>query len=223
MLIEEQINEVLDCHNGLVFNSSSNTLEGELFLPDGDSYDVLINLNNYPRIFPTVHEIGGRIPKKMDRHVYPDSGSCCFTTRAKSQILLKTVVKSLLDFIDKILIRYLENNSFYELNKHYYTEEYSHGKLGIIEGYKDILQIDDTIKVAKTLINVAKSKKLIIHQNCYCDSGRRLRKCLRGKHLNNLRKLYMVDKDILMQDLNSFNEAIDVYLEEQKSKKENIN
>ena len=219
----DQINEVLNCHNGLVFNSSSNTLEGELFLPDGDSYDVLINLNNYPRIFPTVHEIGGRIPKKMDRHVYPDSGSCCFTTRAKSQILLKTIVKSLLDFIDEILIRYLENNSFYELNKRYYTEEYSHGKLGIIEGYKDILQIDDTIKVAKTLINVAKSKKLIIHQNCYCDSGRRLRKCHRGKHLNNLRKLYMVDKDILMQDLNSFNEAIDVYLEEQKSKEENIN
>lgn len=220
MPIEEQINEVLDFHDGLVFNSINNTFEGELFLPDGDSYDVLININSYPNTFPTVHEIGGRIPKKMDRHIYPESGSCCFTTGAKSQILLKTVVKSLLDFVDEILIRYLENNSYYELNNRYYTEEYSHGKLGIIEGYKDILQIDDTIKVARTLIKVAKSKKLVIHQNCYCESGRKLRKCYRGKHLNNLRKLYMVDKDILMNDLNSFNEAIDDYFEEQKIKEE---
>jgi hypothetical protein len=219
MLIEEQINEVLDLHDGLVFNSINNTFEGELFLPDGDSYDVLININSYPNTFPTVHEIGGRIPKKMDRHIYPNSGSCCFTTRAKSQILLKTVVKSLLDFIDEILVRYLENNSYYELNNRYYTEEYSHGKLGIIEGYKDILQVDDSIKVARALIKVVKSKKFVIHQNCYCDSGKKLRKCHRGIHLSNLRKLYMVDKEILKQDLNSFNEVINVYLEEQKIKK----
>jgi hypothetical protein len=218
MLINEQINEVLDFHDGLVFNSINNTFEGELFLPDGDTYDVLININSYPNTFPTVHEIGGRIPKKMDRHIYPESGSCCFTTVAKSQILLKTVVKSLLDFVDEILIRYLENNSYYELNNRYYTEEYSHGKLGIIEGYKDILQIDDTIKVAKILLKVAKSKTLVIHQNCYCESGRKLRKCYRGKHLNNLRKLYMVDKNILMNDLYSFNEAIDNYLEDKKNK-----
>ncbi|WP_288954512.1 hypothetical protein [uncultured Polaribacter sp.] len=220
MHLNDQIKEVLDVHNGLIFNSIKNTLEGELFLLDGDSYEVLIDLNSYPRIFPTVYETGGRIPVKMDRHVYPDSGSCCFTTRAKSQVLLKTVVKSLLDFIDEILIRYLENNSYYELNNHYYSEEYSHGKLGIIEAYKDILQIDDPIKVAKTLIKAVKSKKMVIHQNCYCDSGRRLRKCLKGKHLSNLRKLYMVDKDILKQDLNSFNDAINVYLDEQKLKKE---
>lgn len=219
MHLNEQINEVLDFHDGLVFNSISNTLEGELFLPDGDSYEVLIDLKNYPRFFPNVHEIGGRIPWKMDRHIYPDSGSCCFTTRAKSQILLKTVVKSLLDFIDEILIRYLENNSFYELNGSYYTEEYSHGKMGIIEGYKDTLQIDDSIKVAKTLIRVAKSKKLVIHENCYCDSGRRLRKCFKGKHLNNLRKLHLVDKVILNQDLINFNEAIEVYLKEQRKNK----
>ena len=220
MRIEEQIKEVLDFHNGLVFNSNINTFQGELFLPDGDSYEVTINLKNYPNIFPTVHEIGGRIPRKMDRHVYPDSGSCCFTTRAKSQILIKTVVKSLLDFIDEILIRYLENNSYYELNNRYYTEEYSHGRLGIIEGYKNILGIDDKIKIARTLINATKNKKLLIHQNCYCDSGRRLRKCLKGKHLSNLRKLYMVDEEILKQDLNSFSEAIDTYLEEKKKEVE---
>jgi hypothetical protein len=214
MLIEEQIDEVLSVHRGLEFNPTANVLQGEIFLPDGDSYDIKMVLDSYPRLFPTVYEVGNRIPRKMDRHIYPDSGSCCFTTRAKSQILLKTVIKTLLLFIDEILIRYLENNSFYEINKRYYTEEYNHGNLGIIEGYKDILQIDDTIKTAKAIIQVARNKKLVIHQNCYCGSGRRLRKCHRGKHLNNLRKLYIVEKYILQQDLNSFNDAIDAYLEE---------
>lgn len=214
MLIDEQIEEVLSFHTDLVYISDSNSLEGELFLPDGDSYEVSIGLNSYPNLFPTVHEIGGRIPRKMDRHIYPDSGSCCFTTRAKSQILLKTVIKSLLEFIDDVLIRYLENNSYFEINKRYYTEEYAHGKLGIIQGYKDILQIDNTIKTAKAIIKASNDKKLVIHQNCYCGSGRRLRKCNRGKHLTNLRKLYMVNRDILKQDLFSFSEAIDAYLEE---------
>lgn len=222
MDLQEQINDVLEFHKGLVYNSLSNTLEGEIFLPDGDCYDVSILVDGFPKNFPRVSENGGRIPKKMDRHVYPDSGNCCFTTRAKSQILLKTVLKSLLDFVDEILIPYLENNSYYEINNEYYTEEYSHGNLGIIEGYKDILQIDDTIKVAKTMINAVKSKKLVIHQNCYCGSGRRLRKCCRGKHLNNLRRLYMVDKDVIEQDLNSFNEAIDNYLKEQERLNEEL-
>lgn len=214
MLIEEQIEEVLDSYNRLSYNSANNSLVGELFLPDGDSYEVNIELGNYPNLFPTVYETGGRIPKKMDRHIYPDSGSCCFTTRAKSQILLKTIIKSLLNFIDEILIPYLENNSYYEINKKYFTEEYSHGKYGIIEGYKDILQIDDTIKVAKAIVRAVKNKKLIVHQNCYCGSGKRLRKCYRGKHLNNLRKLYLVDKSVLNQDLNSFKEEIEAYLED---------
>ncbi|WP_456438782.1 hypothetical protein [Psychroserpens sp.] len=220
MHIDEQIKEVLSFHPDLVYKSHSNSFEGELFLPDGDSYEISICLTSYPNLFPTVREIGGRISRKMDRHIYPDSGSCCFTTRAKSQILLKTVVKSLLAFIDEILIRYLENNSYFEINKRYYTEEYAHGKLGIIQGYKDILQIDDTIKTAKAIIKASNDKKLVIHQNCYCGSGRRLRKCNHGKHLNNFRKLYLVEKDILRQDLFSFNEVIEAYLEEKKNEQQ---
>lgn len=212
MQINEQIAEVLEKHNSLLYNEETNTLSGSLFLPDGDSYDVVMELSNYPRFFPTVYEIGGRIPKKMDRHIYPDIGSCCFTTTAKSQILLKTKITTLLKFIDEVAVKYFENNSFYEINKKYFGEEYSHGYNGIIEGYKDILKIDDVIIVARVINQAIRYKSLKIHQDCYCGSGRRLRKCNKAKHLNNLRNLYLVDKDVLNNDLKKFKEVIDAYI-----------
>ncbi|OIQ22184.1 MAG: hypothetical protein BM557_02070 [Flavobacterium sp. MedPE-SWcel] len=216
MDIKVQIEDVLSFHKGLEYKPENNSLEGELFLPDGDSYDVVINLNSYPRLFPIVYETGGRIPVKMDRHVYPESGSLCFTTRARCQILLKTIIKSLLDFINEILIRYLENNSIYEIDKKYPTEEYPHGKRGRIEGYKDILELDDVISTARAMLMACLERPLVIHQNCYCGSKRRLRKCCRKKHLANLRKLYLVDVDILNQDLNDFKDEIDAHLEKRK-------
>ncbi|WMI70080.1 hypothetical protein [Mangrovimonas sp. YM274] len=214
MQISDQIDDVLCRHRGLYYNSKNNTLEGELFLPDGDGYSIYMELDLYPRFFPTVYETGGRIPHKMDRHIYPDSGSCCFTTRAKSQVLLKTSIKSLLEFIDEIVVRYFENNSYYEINKKYFSDEYSHGDNGIIEGYKDILGINDTIKAARLILQAAKAPKLKIHQDCYCGSGKRLRKCKNGSHLNQLRQLYLIDKDVLKNDMLAFKDAIDTYMTE---------
>jgi hypothetical protein len=216
MEIKNQIAEVLEKHIGLRYSQSENLLVGELFLPDGDSYEVLINLIGFPESFPEVHETLGRIPIKMDRHMYPGSSSCCFTTRAKSQIMLKTKIFTLLDFVDEILIRFLENNSFFEINKHYFGDEYSHGKKGIIEGYKDILKIDDTIKVSQAVIHAATNKSLKQHQNCYCGSGRRLRKCNNGKHIIYFRNLFLLDKSILKSDLSNFQEAVDNYLAAKK-------
>lgn len=212
MDVNDEIKEVLAKHKSLVYHLESNSLGGELFLPDGDSYEVRIDLDSYPRFFPTVYEVGSRIPIKMDRHIYTDSKACCLTTRAISQILLKTKIKSLLDFIDEIVIRYFENNSFFEINGYYFGQEYSHGKQGIMEAYKDILQIDDAIQVAKALIQVSDNKSLKLHQNCYCSSGRRLRKCTNGKHLMNFRKLFLIEKDVIKSDLQSFEEEIDKYL-----------
>ena len=87
MDISNQIDEVLAKHKGLIYHLEENALSGELVLPEGDNYEIRIVLEQYPQFFPMVYETGGRIPVKMDRHMYTDSGSCCFTTSAKSQIL----------------------------------------------------------------------------------------------------------------------------------------
>lgn len=194
--MEKGIKEVLEKHQGLEYYSAKNTLEGELFLSSGDSYEVLINLNPYPRFFPTVKETGGRIPPKADRHIYEQYGTCCFTTSAKSQILLKTEISSLLKFIDEIVIRYFENNSYYEIHGHYFGEEYNHGIEGILEGYQDILEIND-LKIVLWLIHQRiENQKLRPNDLCYCGSGIKIKKC----HPKNYGEFRLIEKMILKKD-----------------------
>jgi len=211
MGISKEIEDVLTKHKGLVYHLGSHSLSGELFLPDDDSYDVVIKLDMYPELFPTVLEVGGRIPNKLDRHMYVDSGSCCFTTAAKSQVLLKTKIKSLLTFIDEIVIRYFQNNSYFEINKKYCYDEYDHGSMGIVQSYQDILDINDVKSIGRLMLQRLQNKKLSIRDLCYCNSGQSLKKCNSGLHCNNYRLFRMIDKEILHNDLKYFKNVLKIY------------
>lgn len=204
MDINKEIEDARLKHKSLVYHLESNSLSGELFLPDGDSYDVRIELEPYPTFFPTVYEIGGRIPVKMNRHIYTDTSSCCFTTGAKSQILLKTKITSLLKFIDEIVVRFFENNSYYEINGAYCYDEYDHGSSGIVQSYQDILGIEDFISIVRLIGDRLQNKKLRIKNLCYCNSGQNLKKCNAGLHSNNYRLFRMIDKEVLLNDLKHF-------------------
>lgn len=210
MVINSQIDEVLKKHKGLIYHLKDNTLSGELFLPEDDSYDLLIELDSYPSFFPTVYETGGRIPMKMSRHMYTDTGSCCFTTGAKSKVLLKTKITTLLKFIDEIVIRYFENNSYYEINDKYCYDEYDHGSLGIVQSYQDILGITDIKSIARLMIQRLQNKKLRIKDVCYCNSRQNLKKCNRGLHCSNYRLFRMIDKELLYNDLKHFKSVLNI-------------
>ncbi|WP_339916933.1 hypothetical protein [Yeosuana marina] len=210
MDISKEIEEVLLKHQGLVYHLESNSLSGELFLPHGDSYDLIIKLEPYPKFFPWVYEVGGRIPIKMDRHIYTDTGSCCFTTAAKSQILLKTKITSLIKFIDEIVVRYFENNSYYEINRTYYYDEYDHGSRGVVQSYQDILEISDTKSIGRLMLQRLQNKKLTIRDLCYCNSGQSLKKCSYGSHCYNYRLFRMIDKDVLYNDLKHFKNVLKI-------------
>lgn len=210
MDISREIEAVLTKHKGLVHHLNNNSLSGELFLPDGDCYELVIELDSYPKLFPKVFETGGRIPIKMDRHMYTDTGSCCFTTGAKSQILLKTKITTLLKFIDEIVVRYFENNSYYEINREYCYEEYEHGSLGVVQSYQDILGITDIRSIAKLMLLRLDNKKLRIRDLCYCDSGENLKKCNNGLHCSNYRLFRMIDKELLYNDLRHFKNVLKI-------------
>ncbi|MFK7806974.1 MAG: hypothetical protein AB8F74_04145 [Saprospiraceae bacterium] len=208
MHFKDELDAVLAKHRGLVYHLDNNSLSGELFLPDGDSYEVQIKLDRYPELFPIVLETGGRIPNKMYRHIYTDTGSCCFTTAAKSQILLKTTIRSLLLFIDEIVIRYFENNSYYEINGAYSFEEYDHGSKGVVQSYQDVLGITDVKSIAKLIVQRLNNDKLRIRDLCYCKSGNTLKKCCNGKHSIYYRQFRMIDKRILTNDLHHFSKVL---------------
>lgn len=204
MDISQEIDEVLLKYPALIHHLESNSLSGELFLPDGDSYEIIMSLDNYPEHFPRVLETGGRIPKKLDRHIYTDTESCCFTTSAKAQVLLRTKITSLVKFVDEIVIRYFQNNSFYELNNKYCFEEYEHGSLGILQSYQDILGIKEVQSIIRLIIQRLKDKKLTIRDECYCGSKLSLKKCNGGVHCKNYRLFRMIDKNVLDHDLKYF-------------------
>lgn len=208
MDISNQIEEVLHKHKGLDYHLESNSLSGELFLPDGDSYEVEMQLKRYPELFPVVFETEGRIPNKIHRHIYTDTGSCCFTTAAKSQILLKTKLTSLLKFVDEIVVRYFENNSYYEINGVYCYSEYDHGSNGVVQSYQDILDTENVKFIGRLIIQRLEKNKLTIRDLCYCNSGYSLKKCNNGRHSNNYRNFRMIDKVVLNNDLIHFKNVL---------------
>lgn len=195
--MEKEIEEVLQKYSDLVYDVKDHFLKGTLLLAYQDSYEVLIDLKPYPRYFPEVFEVGGRIPKKAQRHIYGDTGSCCFTTRAQSQILLKTKINSLLQFIDEIVVRYFENNSYYEINGRYYGEEYSHNIRGILEGYQDILRIKETKLIFKVMAQRIGNQKLRPNDLCYCGSKRKMKRC----HQDEYRNFRKIERKLVIEDL----------------------
>ncbi|MDM1397845.1 hypothetical protein HX049_11715 [Myroides odoratimimus] len=206
MDINDQIKQVLQKHKGFKLVKDSCILYGSLLISEEDSYEVEINFKNFPACFPIVHELDDRIPKKVERHIYSDTGSCCFTTRAKADIFLETQIFTLLDFIDKIVIPYFENNSYYEINGRYHGDEYSHNKQGVIEGYYDILGITDILPIYRLILNRLKGQKIKLKDGCYCGSKEALKKCNNGLHERKYRNFRKIKKDTLLIDCVTINQ-----------------
>lgn len=204
MDIKSQIEEVLAHYRGLSYNEINNSIDGELFISKDDSYDISMLLAPFPKHFPVVFEMGERIPRKVTRHIYSDTGSCCLSTQAKAQVLLKTQITSLYLFVKEIVVPYFQNNSFFEINGHYNGDEYSHNKMGIIEGYRDILQTNNDLQIARLIYNRINHKKIKLHAPCYCGSGLSIKKCNHARHYICYKKFRKIDLEVLQNDLPLF-------------------
>ncbi|UOX32383.1 hypothetical protein LXD69_09995 [Flavobacterium sediminilitoris] len=201
MDIENQVKEVLTFFKGLTYNEVEKKIIGRIYILNEDYYEVEINFTDFPNSLPVVKELLTRIPIKADRHTYTDNGSLCFTTRANAEILLKTKIKTLKDFINHILIPYLRNNSYYEIHNKYFSNEYSHGTLGVMESYKDILMINDNYKIARLILDRIEGRNLKFKDLCYCNSNLPLKKCKNGKHEKAYRTFKLISSDTLTNDL----------------------
>lgn len=214
----DEIKRILEFQPGLVFNEDKRIFEGYICLSDTDHYQVIIDTLPFPEHFPDVLEIGERIPRKLDRHKFNNSDKCCITTNANAQILLKTEINSIMEFISRIVVPYFQNNSYHEINGEYLQGEYSHGNIGILEGYQDILGIEDPVTIASIIYDRIEGKKMTIRDKCFCGNGESLKKC--STHLANYRRFRHINKNTLIQDfkqlLNLFEEIRD-YLSAIKS------
>jgi SEC-C motif-containing protein len=191
----KQINEV-ELKYGLQFDSKISEFYGALFVEDNDCYQVSINISPFPHSFPIVKELGERIPFNIDRHKYNDA-SCCITTKAKEQLLLKKRIKSLDDFIKGIVIPFFQNNSYFEINKEYISGDYKHDIAGVFEAYQEIANINDVKLLLEILYNRVMNKKHERNGMCFCKSGKKFKNC----HITNYSDLFLIEKNIIIQDI----------------------
>ena len=177
---DKQIQEVLDHYPELTYDLSRSLFFGRVDAGHNDFYELEVDVSVFPRRFPLVKEVGERIPRKADRHIYHDSGAICFTTQGKEDILLKKTIRSLSVFFEMILLPFLQNNSYFEINGAYLQGDYSHGAQGVIEAYQDILGIAQIYRICEVMLARIKGRKLRPNGLCYCGSGRNIKKC--GDH-----------------------------------------
>jgi len=176
MVINNQVDIILKKYTFLTFNNEEGCFIGVVQVDEDDKYNLKIDINNN-QFFPKVYELDGRIPKKADRHINSDY-SLCFTTKANELILLKTKVKDLISFFDLVLVPYLLNNSFYEINKYYKFGEYSHNPYtSTYETYCDILGVKNYDLISTLLKEVSNGLKIRPNEICYCGSKIKIKKC----------------------------------------------
>ncbi|MCG8811885.1 SEC-C domain-containing protein [Tenacibaculum finnmarkense] len=197
MVIDNQIDIILKKYPLLTFNSEERYFIGIIETDEDDKYNLKVDISKCSNNFPKVFEIDERIPRKADRHINSDS-SLCFTTAPNEEILTKTLVKDLESFFKLILIPYLINNSYFEINKKYKYGGYHHHPIySIYETYVDILGINNGKQVVDVLQKIANGKKFRPNELCYCGSAKKIKKC------NNHEKGYRNIKKISSERLNS--------------------
>ena len=160
-------------HNNVVFLSGSFPLkDGERIV---DRYSIEVAFPpNYPCDLPLVWEIGGRIPRTADRHIYTNGATCLFVLDERAWICPEGT--SLLDFLNGPVRNFFLGQSLFEIDGVWPFGQRSHGVQGILEFYAERLDTNDKSVIIRYL-DVLRKKDLKGHWRCPCGSGKRLRKC----------------------------------------------
>ncbi len=189
-------------------------LAGEIKLKQEDEildvYEAeIIFPNNYPHGVPLLREVGGRIPRVLDRHT-TKNGFCCLCVRGEYRKFWKQG-DSIVDFINKLVIPYLANQSYYERMGEWSGEEYSHGVKGTIEFYKDALDVEDEKIIILFLEKIINGEKIGRNEKCFCGSNKKIKKC----HLQSYSELKnSIYKEGAIKDLEEIGKYVNKQIEE---------
>lgn len=169
---------------------------GEIVLSDEtniaiDIYSIKIEPPlDYPNRFPFVFEQGGRLPRNIDWHVFPD-GHCCLKSMPEETLICKQGI-NLSSFITEQIIPFFFNQKHKELNG-FFLQERSHGMQGNIKFFfEDIFKTKNLKVIAGSLLFIARKQKPNRVDKCFCGSNLKYRKCCRIAY-QKLRQLHNND------------------------------
>lgn len=214
-LFSQQIDEAFEHFPNLTRQSNEDGkifLRGEIEIVDTDeklweTYIIEVHCSDdFPRRFPKVFEVGGKIERISDWHVNPD-GSCCIKVLPE-EILRCNQGIDLTSFLQSEVLPYFFNQTHRRVEGYYVNGEYSHGLMGIYEAYAKWLGVErDLRKVILLMIFAAKGVKPGRTHNCFCGSDKKFRKC----HREAFEKLVIIEKDILKDHARQFALAAELW------------
>jgi len=144
--------------------------------PEGpfDSYSIRMTLTAaFPLEEPRVFETENRLPKIIDRHVFP-SGACCLGIWEE---WLATSDRSFDSFLTGVVHDYFVSQTYFESKGEWPFGERSHGNKGVYESYSEVLGIINDENVVCDYLGILSISGIKGHLPCPCGSGQRLRKC----------------------------------------------
>ena len=145
-----------------------------------DEYVVAIELpRHYPDDLPIVRETAGRIPRTLDRHVLPSTGTCCvLLSDARWEEF--PVGAPFSDYLAGPLRNYFLGQSIVEDGGKWPFGEWAHGPAAKRDYYRGLFQTENRATM-RLFLEVLGWPNLKGRARCPCGSGRRLSKCCRAK------------------------------------------
>jgi len=195
-LLLEHYMQLCETFSGLVLNESKEggfTISGNLGFTvthDGktieDDYDIEIIIpSDYPNNHPIVREIGNKITRDKDNHVYPSDGTLCLGAplAVKRTFAQK---RNLLWFVTEQVVPFLFSYSYKQKYGVMPFGELRHGGEGILDYYKELFSEKDEWAVLR-LLKVLVDDNYKGHTLCPCGSNQKLRHC-HGALLREIKK-----------------------------------
>jgi hypothetical protein len=163
-------------------------IDGNLLICDEqgpyDFYEVAIEVEPaFPWTEPAVFEVGGRIPRTSDRHIFVDHGHCC--VGVWDAWLAVTPDRSFAAFMRGPVADYFVGQSLVEAGFEWPYGERAHGHPGVLQAYADALGLDADAALVRAYLAELSRAVAKGHHRCPCGSGLRLRSC----HLDQIRAL----------------------------------
>ena len=159
-----------------------------------DTYELMIRpQDSYPNSFPLVYEIGGKIPKNIDWHVFESDGHLCIATWPVEKLRCSEDF-TLGSFIEQDLKPYLFNQTYRRIQG-YFLHDRAHGFYGEWQEYQDTFKTANPIKIISLLDYILKRNEPIRVADCFCGSSLKYRKC----HRDTFRRLNKLSDNVLME------------------------
>lgn len=181
--LRAEIDRVIAEHQPLLRvaqGDSSIIVEGSFLLLSSegpfDQWQARVEIgSDYPRTEPTVFETAGRIPRNIDRHVYPSTGACCIGVW--EHWLATAPDSSILGFITGPVHEFFLGQWWFERERRWRFGEWSHGSRGIVEAYAEAMRVTPDLRVVVAHLELLSQEWPKGHWLCPCGSGLRVRQC----------------------------------------------